>query len=217
MQIEYLGHASFWFKDRAGNTALIDPYDDTVGYRVPQRRAAYTMVTHDHWDHGNVRGVPGATQVIAGSGRRGTEAFPVRAVLAFHDDQGGRRHGLVNIMCFAMDGVRVCHLSDLGHVLAPDQVAEIGPVDVLMVPVGGGSYTIDGATAQRVVEQLQPRIAIPMHYMTAQTNRLDFPIDGVEPFLRNYPHVETVRSGVLEVTPQSLPIRFTVYVLTNTM
>ncbi len=121
------------------------------------------------------------------------------------------------MMCFTMDGVRVCHLSDLGHVLDDGQVKDIGAVDVLLVPVGGGGYTIDGRTARRVVEQVGPRVVIPMHYMTAQTNRADFPIDGVEPFLEGFRSVERVRGGVLDVTRESLPIRQTVYVLTNTM
>ncbi len=48
MRIEYLGHASFYFKDGQGTTAIIDPYDETVGYRVPSRPADYTMITHGH-------------------------------------------------------------------------------------------------------------------------------------------------------------------------
>lgn len=216
MLIEYLGHSCFHFTDARGTTALIDPYDETVGYRVPLKRADYTLLTHGHWDHGNLGMVTGPTKVVQGTGQRGDETLPVRAVLAFHDAEGGARNGLVNMMCFTMDGVRVCHLSDLGHILSSDQVREIGEVDVVLVPVGGGGYTIDAAGAREVVSQLSPRVVIPMHFMTAQTNRRDFPIDGAEKFLDGFKSVEHVRSGLLELTSKSLPVRQTVYLMTHT-
>jgi len=217
LKIEYLGHSCFYFKDARGTTALIDPYDRTVGYKVPSKHANYTLITHNHWDHANLSAVEGATQVVSGSGARGGDGFSVRAVLACHDAVGGHERGMVNIMRFEMDGVRVVHLSDIGHMLDDSQIAEIKPVDVVLVPVGGPPFTIDGKTAQKVIEQLDPRAAIPMHYMTATTNRTDFPISGVEPFLKGYTHIETVRGGEIELTPKTLPARFTVYVLTPTM
>jgi L-ascorbate metabolism protein UlaG (beta-lactamase superfamily) len=62
------------------------------------------------------------------------------------------------------DGLRIVHLGDLGHLLSKDQIKKIGPVDVLMIPVGG-VYTINGSEAKEVVEQLKPRYYIlPMHY-----------------------------------------------------
>jgi L-ascorbate metabolism protein UlaG (beta-lactamase superfamily) len=220
MKIEYLGHSCFWFTD-GSVTALIDPYDSTVGYKPPHRPAKYTIVTHDHWDHGHVNAVPGTTTVLRGSGTHGGgphggDGFSVRGILACHDNVGGVKRGLVNLMCFALDGVRVCHLSDLGHLLEPDQIAEIGAVDVLLVPIGGGDYTIDAEGAAKVVAQLNPRAVIPMHYMTAMTNRKDFPIDGLEPFLKKFRHSEQVRRGEIEFTPKTLPLQTTVYCLTPT-
>lgn len=217
MKIEYLGHSCFYFKDSKGTTAIVDPYDARVGYKVPARHATYTLITHNHWDHANLGAVVGATRVLSGSGARGGDGLQVLAVLACHDAVGGRERGMVNMMRFEMDGVRVVHLSDIGHALDATQVAELKPVDLVLVPVGGAPYTIDGRTAQEVVAQLEPRAAIPMHYMTATTNRANFPIGGVEPFLRGYRHVETVRSGEMEFTPKTLPAQFTVYVLTPTM
>src|SRR5262249_55515236 len=60
----------------------------------------------------------------------------------------------------------IVHLGDLGHLLTPKQLKSIGPVDVLLIPVGG-VYTINGAEAKQVVEQLKPsRYILPMHYAT---------------------------------------------------
>jgi L-ascorbate metabolism protein UlaG (beta-lactamase superfamily) len=65
-----------------------------------------------------------------------------------------------------VDGLRIVHLGDLGHLLTREQIKEIGPVDVLMIPVGG-VYTLNGADAKEVVAQLKPKkYIIPMHYGT---------------------------------------------------
>lgn len=217
MRIEYLGHSCFYLRSEAGTTVMVDPYDGSVGHKVPSRRADYTLITHAHFDHDNLSAVVGATRVVQGSGTRGDDALAIRAVLAAHDAVGGRERGLINMMRFEMDGVRVVHLSDLGHRLEPEQIGEIGPVDVVLVPVGGPPFTIDGRTAREVVDQLQPRLAIPMHFRTATTRRAAFPIDGVEPFLEGFRHVETVRSGIIDVTSATLPTRLTACVLTPTM
>ena len=85
--------------------------------------------------------------------------------------------------------------------LTADQAAEIGAVDVALIPVGG-YYTIDAAEAQRVAEQIEARIVIPMHY---RTSKCDFPIAGVDDFLAGKPNVVRQGSSVLEVTKDSLP------------
>lgn len=217
MRIEYLGHSCFHFRSEAGATVLVDPYDGSVGHKIPSRRADYTLVTHGHFDHDNLSMIAGPTRVVQGSGSRGDDGLAIRAVLAAHDAVGGRECGLINLMRFEMDGVRVAHLSDLGHLLEPGQIEQLMPVDVVLVPVGGVPFTIDGPTARRVVDQLQPRVAVPMHFRTATTNRAAFPIDGVEPFAELFQRVEIVRSGIIEVMPASLPTRLTAFILTPTM
>jgi L-ascorbate metabolism protein UlaG (beta-lactamase superfamily) len=78
-------------------------------------------------------------------------------------------------MCFAVGGVRFCHLGDLGQAaLRPKQVEAIGSVDVLFLPVGGGP-TIGGESAADVVRALQPRLVVPMHFRTEAVNFLDPP------------------------------------------
>jgi L-ascorbate metabolism protein UlaG (beta-lactamase superfamily) len=82
-----------------------------------------------------------------------------------------------------MNGLVLCHLGDLGHELLPEQVKAIGKVDVLMIPVGG-IYTINGEQAQKVVEQLKPRLyVLPMHYGVPGYDDLAGPeefLDGVK-------------------------------------
>jgi L-ascorbate metabolism protein UlaG (beta-lactamase superfamily) len=64
-----------------------------------------------------------------------------------------------------VDGIRLCHCGDLGHLLSPEQISEIGKVDVLLLPVGG-AFAISVAEAAEVRKQLKPAITIPMHFRT---------------------------------------------------
>jgi L-ascorbate metabolism protein UlaG (beta-lactamase superfamily) len=78
-----------------------------------------------------------------------------------------------------MDGIRVLHLGDLGHMPDEDLVKRIGQVDLLLLPVGG-TYTIDAKTARQVLDLFAPSVCIPMHY---KTDALRFEIDGLDGFL----------------------------------
>jgi L-ascorbate metabolism protein UlaG (beta-lactamase superfamily) len=88
----------------------------------------------------------------------------VRSVGLYHDATDGMQRGKNAAWVVEADGLIYCHLGDLGHELTPAQAKAIGPVDVLMVPVGG-VYTLNGEQAKKVVAQLKPkRLVVPMHY-----------------------------------------------------
>jgi L-ascorbate metabolism protein UlaG (beta-lactamase superfamily) len=90
----------------------------------------------------------------------------VRTVGLYHDKSQGMERGKNSAFIVDVDGLHIVHLGDVGHILTEAQVKAIGPVDILMVPVGG-SYTINGSDAKKIVEQLHPtRLILPMHYGT---------------------------------------------------
>src|SRR5262249_11920911 len=90
----------------------------------------------------------------------------IRSVGVYHDTAQGMERGKNTIIIPEVDGVHIVHLGDLGHFLSPAEIKKIGPVDVLMIPVGG-VYTLNGSEAKKVVEQLRPRqFIVPMHYGT---------------------------------------------------
>ena len=75
-----------------------------------------------------------------------------------------------------MDGLCICHTGDLGEPFNEDQLDLIGHVDILLAPIGG-SYTMGAESAKKVVEQIKPKIAVPMHYYQDTTALRRF-IDG---------------------------------------
>ena len=108
-----------------------------------------------------------------------------------------------------MAGLRFVHCGDLGHTLTEEQRAAVGgPVDVLMVPVGG-AFTVDAAGATEVSAHLLPKLVFPMHYKTAKTTT---PIETADAFLAGKT-VELVGSTTTRIAKDTLPAGLTVMVL----
>lgn len=200
MRITWFGHACFRLVSDSGVTIITDPFDETVGYGLPDEQADIVTVSHQHFDHNYVQGVPGNPEVISEIGNFYVKDIPIKGIKSYHDDQGGSKRGINIIYVFEIDGIRVCHLGDLGHVVVEEQVGQIGDVDVLFIPVGG-TYTIDANAAASVVSSLKPSIVIPMHY---KTDRIDFPIDGVDKFLKVMGGGTHLNDHTLEVKKQDV-------------
>ena len=155
MKLIWNGHSCFTL-EAAGDTLVIDPYlDDSVpGLSHLRLRADRVYCSHDHRDHGG-------TEVVELTGR--TPSIQVEQLHTWHDDQQGAKRGSNIIHIFQAEGLRVAHLGDLGCELEPEQLEALKNLDALMIPVGG-FYTIDAAQAKALVEQLKPRVTVPMHY-----------------------------------------------------
>ena len=54
------------------------------------------------------------------------------------------------------------HLGHLHHTLAPTHLAELGTIDVVMVPVDG-TFTLNQEEMIEVLQQIGPKLVIPMH------------------------------------------------------
>ena len=165
MKIKYLAHASFLITTDDGTRIITDPYatGDELDHGTIDESADIVTVSHDHFDHNNAAAIKGNPQVVRNTAM--VKGIAIQAIPSAHDESGGSQRGENNIYCFEVDGIRVCHLGDLGHLLTDDQVAAVGKVNVLLVPVGG-YFTIDAEAAQTVSEQVWAPVIIPMHYKT---------------------------------------------------
>jgi L-ascorbate metabolism protein UlaG (beta-lactamase superfamily) len=208
MIVTWLGHSCFLLESSDGLKILLDPFhDDFVGYPLPPVEADIVMVSHDHMDHNNVGAAGSNAQVIFGAGECSSLGLTILGIRSYHDEKTGRLRGENTIFCFGLDGIRVCHLGDLGHKLSRDQIREIGHVDLLFIPVGGG-YTIDAKSADEVMGQLHPAVAVPMHY---RTGALAFELDSVDDFLKGRERV--ARQKELHLTREDLSGEVRVVVL----
>lgn len=187
MEITFLGHSSFRIKCKK-NIIVTDPYNENVGFEMPQVSADIITISHQHQDHNNLAAVKPTTKrekpfVVDGPGEYEISNVSIFGVASFHDNSGGSKRGENTIYLISVDGLRLAHLGDLGHKLTEGQLEEINGVDVLFIPVGG-NYTIDDNQAVEIIGQIEPKVIIPMHYKTAEM-KADFGIDlTVNDFLK---------------------------------
>jgi L-ascorbate metabolism protein UlaG (beta-lactamase superfamily) len=210
MKIRWNGHACFSLEAKEGRV-ITDPFAAEVPYDLPATEADVVTVSHDHFDHNAVDRIEGAPSVVRELGESPASGIVFRGIRSFHDDRGGAERGANCIYAFALDGIRVAHLGDLGHTLDSTQREALAGVEVLMIPVGG-HFTIDAARAAETVRSLPcVKVAIPMHY---KTNRIqDWPIETVEPFLAMMDNPRKIGGPQVELTRGSLPEALEVWVL----
>ena len=203
MKVKWLAHACFLITSRSGVRVITDPYavGGGINYSPIRETADVVLVSHDHGDHNNISAVQGKPEVVRGSGTRTVRRIPFKGVATSHDTSQGSERGPNTAFCFTLDNLSLCHLGDLGHILSPVQVTEIGAVDILFIPVGG-FFTIDAVVATQVCDQLKPRITIPMHF---KTPKCVYPIAGVEDFLKGKKGVKKVAGSEMEFGRQDLP------------
>jgi L-ascorbate metabolism protein UlaG (beta-lactamase superfamily) len=194
MKVKWLGHASFLITSEAGTRIVTDPYPvgDGLGYGEINEEAEVITVSHDHFDHANVGAVGGSPRVVDETSPVEIGGVKFSGVASFHDTSQGKERGKNIMHSMYVDGVRVCHLGDLGHPLSSQQIADIGHVDVLLAPVGG-FFTIDAKVASEVSDKLNPKVVIPMHF---SNEKCQFPIGSIDDFLVGKDSV--IRPGVSE-------------------
>ena len=168
MQIVWKGQACFSIAITRGKQEpvkiLIDPFEESLGLKLPSQEADIVLVTHSHFDHNNVKVVEGDPFIIDSPGEYEVKSVFVQGIATFHDDVEGKERGLNTVYTITAEGITLCHMGDFGQKeLTPEQVEKIGQVHVLLIPVGG-TYTINGREAGKIISQIEPKIIIPMHY-----------------------------------------------------
>lgn len=199
VEIIWYGHACFRLRDR-DLTVVCDPYDKSLGLTLPRLRADLVTVSHDAPGHNGVDAVKDWRTVIRGPGEYELSGVFVTGIPTYH---GGKGHeGEPNtVFTFEFADVTVCHLGDLGHILAEVQVEALPKIDVLLTPVGGRN-TLDAPKAAEVISFLEPGLVIPMHYRMEGTH---LHLDPVERFLKEMGIPEPEPVSVLKVSKDQLP------------
>lgn len=184
---------------------VTDPYDSgLVGLRFPRVDADIITISHEHKDHNATDAVKGdgTPKVLRGPGEYEVKDTMVWGISTWHDGEKGAQRGENTVFVFESERLRVAHLGDLGHVLTDIQVSEIGNVDILLVPVGG-IFTINPQLAVEVVNQLEPRVVIPMHYKVSGMRTGFSELSSVDEFIKAM-GVEAKRQDKLDIKKENL-------------
>lgn len=188
MKLTWYGHACFKLETAEGSV-VFDPYSpgSVPGLHLPKLIADEVICSHGHGDHS-------ASDGVELTGR--APKYGKKQIRTFHDQKNGTLRGNNLITVIDAEGLRVAHLGDLGHELSPEQLSDLGKVDVLMIPVGG-FYTIDGRTAAKVSGSIGAATVIPMHY---RGEGFGYDVIGpVDDFLNEFDNVRHAESNVLEL------------------
>ena len=244
MKIKWLGHACVLITSDSGIKIIIDPFKSgphtppggVLSYGDITESADIVAVTHEHPDHNNIAAVSGNPEIVRGSEIRGapvltSKGIVFKAIPCHHDDVQGELLGDNNILCFEVDGLKICHSGDLGHQLSDEQVFELGEIDILLlcvgllVPVGErvfitnepdshnffwNQYIINADVANQLYNQLTPKVIIPIHY---GNDKCSFKLVGVDEFLKGKRNVSRLNNSEAEFKPGRLPVDTQIVVL----
>jgi L-ascorbate metabolism protein UlaG (beta-lactamase superfamily) len=184
MKITWYGHSCFKLMVKSKNgdriTIITDPFTKDYGLTPPRGGADIVLVSHDHNDHNNVKAISGEPFVIDSPGEYDVKGVFIRGIFSYHDNSQGKERGTNTIYVIETEDMKICHLGDLGEKeLSNEQLDKIGDIDILMIPVGG-IYTIDGSEAVKIINQIEPKVVIPMHY---KIPKLTLKLNSVDKFL----------------------------------
>ncbi len=217
MDIYWYGQACFKLKGKTASV-IIDPFDsEFTGLKLPKEvQGDMVLISHEHEDHNNSSDIETALgkkpMVFRDPGEYEVGGVVISGLSSFHDDTQGLERGKNIIFHLLFDGLDIVHLGDLGQSkLTEEQIAQIGEVDILLIPVGG-VYTIDSKGAASIVAQLEPKIIIPMHF---KTEGLKFELSGVEGFLKEMGAEAVTPVPKLSTTKDKLPEEPQVVVLSK--
>ena len=207
MDIVYLGHSSFRLH-ADGMVVVTDPFPPSLGLRMDPRPAAVVTVSNTHPNHSAADAVAGGPRVFSAPGEYEYNGIVVRGVMT--PLPAGVPHERRNVAyTIEMDGVNLCHLGDLALPLTTRQVDGLKPVDVVMAPAGGHAISPDQVL--QTIQDLDPRIVIPMQFAQGQTG---LTLQGPEEFLRRLGQDEAQPQPRLVVTTGNLPADLRVNLLT---
>jgi L-ascorbate metabolism protein UlaG (beta-lactamase superfamily) len=166
VSITFLGHSSFLIESPAG-VRIVTDYNDMI--RAPVTPDIVTM-NNAHPTHYSESVEPGVKYVLRGWDPAGGVAshhpdyrdVRIRNIPTNVRELGGTRYNGNSIFVFEVADLCIAHLGHLHHTLTGAHLAELGAIDVVMVPVDG-SFTLNQEEMIEVVRQIGPKIVIPMH------------------------------------------------------
>jgi len=208
MEITWLGQSCFKIEDKDVSVVL-DPFNPSLGLKLPKNLSAnILLITHEHYDHNFREGVGGNPYIIDSPGEYEISGVTITGIPAFHDKKQGQERGSITMYLLEFEGIKICHLGDLGQDLTDEDIDKLGTVDILMIPVGG-VYTINGEEAAKIVGEVEPKIVIPMHYKIAGIKE---PLDTLEKFNQKI-NIKVEELDKLKIKAGSLPQETKIIVL----
>lgn len=200
MDITWYGHSCFRITERGRATVVTDPFDESLGYEVPRLKAEIVTISHDSPGHNNLAAVKGSEHIIQSPGEYEIGGVFVIGIATFDPKLEVPRPNTIYVLDY--ESLTICHLGDLDHVPNRSMIDTLGPVDIALVPVGGGSG-LSSSQAAEVVSLLEPSIVIPMHFQTDALRGIE--LDPVDRFLKEMGVNSIQQEPLFRIASSALP------------
>jgi L-ascorbate metabolism protein UlaG (beta-lactamase superfamily) len=203
VSITSYGHSALLIQG-GGQSVMVNPFRAVgcaAGLAEPRVSANVILASSRLLDEGAVGVAKGRFLVDPGSYRLGGLQF--EGIGGPHDRLGGRRFGQATIWRWRQGGLTFAHMGGTAAPLSPADKVLLGRPDVLIIGVGGGAKVYDGREAAELVRELQPRVVIPVQYVSGTAPK-DCDQGSVQPFLDAMAGTPVQRSGNRISLPGSL-------------
>ena len=202
--IEYKGGNSIVISTKKSKL-IADPKLSLVGLKDMDVKGVVELTTEPRFrvENADVR------LIIDGPGEYEVGDFSVRGTQAVRHIDTDATTPVGTIYTIAIDDVKMALLGNIAAKLSEDQLEALGVIDIVILPVGGGGYTLDSVDAARLVRQIDPKAVIPVHYADTAL-KYEVPQDLLELFTKELgAPVEIVEKYKLK-TATALPQALTV-------
>ena len=177
-EIEYKGGNCVVFSTKK-TTVVADPKLSVVGLKDVKTKDEIELATESRFIVENSE----ARVIIQAPGEYEVGDFTIRAAAATRHLDMETEEKLSTLYHIDTGDVRVGLIGNVKDKLNDDQLETIGVVDILIIPVGGGGYTLDATNAASIVRQVEPKVVIPVHYADSGL-RYEVPQDSLETFTK---------------------------------
>ena len=158
-EIEYKGANSIVIITKKAKL-IVDPKLSVVGLKDISTKGAIELATESRFTVAD----PDATLLIEGPGEYGVADFDIRGIAARRHIDSENEGLMSTIYRVKIGDSRIGIIGNIDKKLSDEQLEGLGVVDILVMPVGGGGYTLDSADAASLVRMIDPKIVIPVHY-----------------------------------------------------
>lgn len=197
MEITWYGYSCFRLTERGMATVVTDPYDHReVGLEPLKLKADIVTISKNEAGHNYTAGVKGEVYRIPGPGEYEIGGVFLTGVQTNASGKRGDPDDISTLFVIDFNGLTVAHLGNLQRVPNQAEVEALGPVNIALVPVGGGS-SLNAAKAAEVISMLEPNLVIPMQYAIPGTT---VKLDPISKFLKEMGLVEVSSIPSLKVT-----------------
>ncbi len=192
MELTWYGLSCFRITERGQAVVVTDPFNGKVGLPALKLKGDIVTISHDAPGHNNVRAVTGRSHAFVGPGEYEVGGIFITGVATYHAGNDAPNISFT----FSYNNMTVAHLGDIAKPPSQTQIEELGQVNILLIPVGGGN-SLNATQATELVSMIEPNIVVPMHYAIPNQK---LQLDPIDRFLTEMGVSEPTEADSLKVT-----------------